>query len=99
MELAQITVANNPSILFTNPDTFLGTLTSRILLFSIVLAGLYFFVRFLMSAFGYLTSLGDPGKIQAQTTQLTNAIVGLLIVVSAYFLAQIIQTIFGLQLL
>lgn len=101
MRLAQISGINSPSTVFTssNYGTLLGDLVSRFLIYAIPAAGFYFFVRLVSSGFSYMTSMGDPGKLAAAQKQLTNALIGLIIVFSAYFIAQIISTIFGLTIL
>lgn len=72
---------------------------SRLLTFAIVGAGLFFFVRLISAGYGYLTNAGDQNKIQNASKELLNAVVGLLVVISAYFIIQIIQVIFGIKVL
>jgi len=95
--LAQITGINSPSNKFTDFATLPGDVISRILLFAIVFAGLLFFVRLLISGFTYLTSIGDPGKVQSASKNLINAILGLFIVATAFFLAQVIFALLGIN--
>lgn len=82
-----------------NPSLTIGSVISRLLLFAIIAAGLYFFVRLIFAGYKYLTSLGEPAKIQSASKELTNATIGLLVVISAFFLAQIIQVVFGISIL
>ena len=82
-----------------NPGVFVGNFVSRVLVFAIIAAGLFFFVKLISAGYTYLTSLGEPAKIQAASKELTNAAIGLLIVISAFFLAQIIQVVFGINIL
>ena len=101
MRLAQFTNITNPSSQFpsNNPDQFVGLVVSRFLLFAIGAAGLVFFVRLLIAGFSYMTSLGDPAKLQGASKELTNAAIGFFIVLTSFFIIQIIQTIFGLDIL
>lgn len=78
-------------------DFSLSRAVSRALPIAIMASGLFFFVKLVFSGFSYLTSAGDSAKIQAATKNLTNAGIGLVVVISAYFLAQIIQTVFGVN--
>ncbi len=80
-------------------ENLIGQVVSRLITFAIIGAGLFFFVRLLSAGFSMLTSKGEPAKIQSATKELTNALIGLLIVISSYFLAQIIQVIFGIKIL
>jgi hypothetical protein len=98
MRLAQISI-DSPSHVFTTSNSFFSVFVSRILLFAIFIAGFYFLFRIISSGYTYLTSTGEPAKIQTATKSLTNGIVGLVIVVSAYFIAQIINAVFGLNIL
>jgi hypothetical protein len=96
--LAQISGINSPSTVFTNYSTIVPELTSRLLLYGITVAGLVFFVQLLVGGYGYLTAMGDSAKITAATQGITRAVVGLIVVVSAYFIGQIMQVILGVQL-
>lgn len=101
MHLAQITNVNSPSTIFTtaNYSNLLPNIVSRVLAFAIPIAGLYFFIRLLTSGFAYMTSMGDPGKLQTAQKQLTNALIGLILVFTAYFIAQLLLNIFGIGII
>jgi hypothetical protein len=99
MRLAQIDNISGPSGVFTDFKTAVPTLVSRVMLFGLSLAGFIFLFRINIAGFTLMTSRGEPAKIKAATTSLTRAMLGLVIVVSAYFIAQIIQYVFGLKIL
>jgi hypothetical protein len=100
MHLSQITnIPNLPSTRFNNSDTLVGDVVSRVLLFAAAFAGLIFFVQLITSGFNLMTAAGDPGKIQAAQKSLTNGTIGLVVVISAFFLAQILATLLGLSIL
>lgn len=82
-----------------NNQNILVQIVSRVLLYSIIIAGIIMFVKLLISGFTYLTAVGDPGKIQGATKDIINALTGLLVVLSSYFIIQIIQVVFGLSIL
>lgn len=97
--LAQINI-NNP-VLDDNLEvtsTFIGTITSRFLIYAIAAAGMYFFVKTVIAGFTYLTSFGEPAKIQAAQQTLIHSLFGLIIVISAFFIGQIIQRVFGISI-
>lgn len=83
---------------FDNPN-LLGVVLTRALQFAIVSAGLVFFVKLVSGGFLYLTSAGDQGKVQAATKEITNAVIGLIIVISTFFIIQILETILGIKVL
>jgi hypothetical protein len=94
-------IYNNFVAKFTpnNPSSSLASLVSRLLAYAIIVAGLLFFAKLLMAGFSYLTSAGDSGKVAAATKNITNAALGLFVVICAFFIAQILQGVFGIQIL
>lgn len=98
-QLAQIQITPPQGLVFNNYNTAPADLFSRVMLFAIAAGGLIFFVQLIMAGFNLLTAAGDPAKIQSATKALTNSLTGLILVISTYFIAQIIEAIFGLQIL
>ena len=96
MRLSQLNGINNPSDIFKNTETLPQNVTNRILIYAIGLAGIVFFVKIVISGYLYLTSMGDPGKVQAASKNLVNSILGLFIVVLSYFISQIIFAALGI---
>ena len=97
--LAQITGINSPATRFTSYTTLPGDITSRILLFAAAFAGLFFLVRLIVSGMNMMTAAGDAGKIQSAKTGLTNAAIGLIVVIFAYIIAQLLFSLLGLNVL
>lgn len=83
---------NNPGIataigcIHTNPSA----LVKDILTFAIGISGGLAFLMMLLGVFGMLTSAGNPEALQAGRDKLTNATIGLLFVIFAVLLMQII---------
>lgn len=61
------------------------------------IAGAYFLINTLMAGFTLMTSQGTPANIQGAKTRMTNSLVGLLIVFTAYWLVRIIGAVLGLD--
>jgi hypothetical protein len=99
MVLAQITSVNDLSNKFTDSSTLAGDVISRVLLFAISFAGLFFFYQLISSGLSYMTSTGDDMRLKQIQKQLTNAVYGLLIVIASYFIIQVVQKITGANLL
>jgi hypothetical protein len=76
-----------------------GFLISRFALFIVAISGTVFLVKMIMAGYAYLTSAGDQTKIQNATKEITNALIGLIIIVAAYFIVQILEVIYGVDLL
>jgi hypothetical protein len=81
-----------------NPSTSGSDLVSRLSLFIIALTGIFFFLRILSAGFGYLTSSGDPAKIQSASKEIMNGAIGLVIVICAYFVTFLIQQFIGIDI-
>lgn len=62
-------------------------------------AGLLLFVYLILGGVKYLTAGGDEKAVTAAKRILTNAIIGLIIVASAYFIATILERVLGIQIL
>ncbi len=100
MYLAQgITGIQSPSTVFQNYNTIWGDLLGRFLLFAIPAAGLFFFARIIQAGYTIMTTSGDPAKLQAANTLLSNSAIGLVIVISSFFIAQIAEVILGIKIL
>jgi len=77
----------------------LGDIISALLPYIFVLAGLILFAFLIWAGFEFLTSAGDPEKVKAAQSKLTSAIIGFIIIFAAYWIAQILQIIFGVGIL
>jgi len=64
-----------------------------------VVAGLWFLFQFMIGAFGWLTAGGDKAQLEGARKRLANSIIGLVIVVAAIFIIEIVGNIIGLEIL
>lgn len=65
----------------------------------LVVAGLAFFFILVLGGVHWILSGGDKGKTEAARNQITAALVGLVIVFSAWAIVQLIKTFFGVDLM
>lgn len=77
----------------------IGDVISEALKFIFPLAGLILFGAILYSGFQLLISGGDPKKAEGAKGCLTNAVIGFIIVLTAWWLAQIVGYILGIPIL
>lgn len=86
-----------PAQTFPTIGSLVNTLTKNIMVF----AGIIFFVMFIYAGFKYIQAAGkgDPAEIQKATTLVGSSMVGLLLVVGAYFIVYIIETVTGIKIL
>jgi hypothetical protein len=62
-------------------------------------AGLLMFFYLLFGGFKYITAGGDDKAVQEAKKIITNALVGLVIVATAWFMAKILGTVLGIDIL
>ncbi len=60
-------------------------------------AGLGLLLMLISAGYTFLTSAGDPKKLEQGKSRLTNALTGFIIVFAAYWIVQLTGTIFGLE--
>lgn len=87
---------------FTPAQSFntFGQLASTLLKNAFVLAGLIAFVFLIFGGFGVIVSAGgDTKKLESGKKTITGALVGLILIVTSYWIVQIIELITGLKLL
>jgi hypothetical protein len=80
-------------------DATLGDIITSLLPLIFVLAGVLLLIYILIGGFTLLTSVGNPKNIQKGQKMLTNGIIGFIIVIVSYWVAQILQTILSINIL
>jgi len=74
----------------TNP------LLRTIIIFLITLASLYSFIQFILGGFGIISAGGDSAKVETAQKQITNAIIGLVVIGASFLIAAIVgKLLFG----
>lgn len=81
---------------FPIETTTLGKIISNLLPYIFAAAGILLFIYLLIGGFQLLTSAGEPKTIEEAKSKITNAIIGFVIIFIAYWLIQVVQTIFGI---
>lgn len=76
--------ANIPS----NPVSTTGFLRG-IIVFIIVLAGIFSFWQILLAGFNYITASGDKAKVEMAQLKITHAIIGLVIIAMSFIISAI----------
>lgn len=82
---------------FSFPD--IGNLIQIVVQTAIIIAGLGAFIFLVVGGFQYLTSGGDKVHAQAARDRITYAILGLVIIVAAIAVANILGSVFGVNIL
>jgi len=82
----------------TKANLTIGDIISAILPYIFAIAGLILFVFLIMGGFELLTSAGNPESAKKAQEKITSALVGFIIIFLAYWLAQALEIIFGIQI-
>ena len=87
---------------FTVPNltgfTNLGQLVRVLLFLAFFVAGIAFLFNLVIGGLQWITAGGDPKNVQSARTRITNAAVGLVIVVAAFAVTLIVGAVFGLNI-
>lgn len=67
--------------------------------FFTIVGGLMFLMYFVFGGLSWLSAGGDKGKVESSKTQMTNAAIGLIIVVLSQFIISIVGGVLGLKIL
>lgn len=82
-----------------DPSNLLTTIISNILGILTIFAGIWFLFQAIMAGYSYLSAGGDKTRIENAWRKLTNALIGLAIVVAAYGLIALLGTFLGVNFL
>lgn len=62
-----------------------------------VVAFVWFTFQFMLGAIGILTSGGDKGKLETARNKISTSIIGLIVVIAAIFIIQLVGDILGIE--
>ena len=97
MYLAQIDISDpnvNPPARFDS----IASILNLIMPLFMAGAGLVFFITLLIGALTIITAGGNSERFQTGRKKITFSIMGLIMVISSYFIVKLIEIIFGLDL-
>lgn len=73
--------------------TTLGSIVGELLKYIFPIAGTLMFVFIIIAGFQWMTSSGDPKKVESARNRMTYAILGFVLLITSYWLAKIVQVI------
>lgn len=76
----------------------IGRLISAVFNVAILVAVIFVFGMMILGGYGWLTAGGDKSKVEEARTRITNALVGLAIVATAWALISVVGQFFGVSL-
>lgn len=83
----------------TGVQTGLGTFLSNIITTITVVGSLAFVIFFTMGGLKWITAGGDKTKVSEAQTSMTQAAIGLIAIVSSFFIIGIVGAVLGLDIL
>lgn len=98
VELKDVFKLNNTDTVaetFGTPAKIISTIVPNIFVF----AGIIFFFLLLLGGFSIITSNGDPKNTEKGMQQITGAVVGFIIIITSFWLIQIVEIVTGLKIL
>ena len=76
-----------------------GGIISEILAYSFPIAGVILFVMLIMAGFKMLTGASNSSSMEEGKKMISTAVIGFIILFAAYWIAQLIEIIFGIRIL
>lgn len=77
--------------------TSMGGFIGNILPYVFGVAGIALLIYLILGGLQIMTSRGDPKAMQSAQAKITNALIGFVIIIFAYFIVQIFGQVFGIQ--
>jgi len=77
----------------------LASVISRIIGIMTIVAGIWFIFQFIIGAYGYMTAGGDQQKMANATKKITSALIGLVVIVTAYAIMSLLGELLGFNFL
>ena len=90
-------IQNIAGIPFQYTITSVGKLISILLPYVFGTAAIALLIYLVLGGFQLMTSRGDPKAAQGAQAKITNAVIGFIIIIFAYFIVQIFGQLFGIQ--
>jgi hypothetical protein len=84
---------------YTNTFSMFETLISNVLGLLTILAGLYFFFQIILAGYNWISAGGDKQAVQNAQKKVSNAVLGLIIIVLAYVITGVLSRFLGLNIL
>lgn len=75
----------------------LGDVISSAMVYVFPIAGFILLLYLILAGYQYLTSMGDPKAIQRSRSNMTWAIIGFIVIFSAYWVVQFVGRVLGID--
>ncbi len=96
--LAQVININAPAQFRNLQNIDFNNLVTIAISFAIIVAALAFFFMLIIGGIKWITSGGDKGKVESARSQITAALIGLVVVFAAWAILSIVENFFHVNL-
>lgn len=80
------------------PYMDLGEIVGNLLNIAYVAAGIFFLIQVVIGGIQWVNAGGDPKNLESARNRITNAVIGLIIVVAAFAITLIFTTLLGVNI-
>ncbi len=88
-----------PRLAALNGVSFFQKLLPALILMALIIGVIIFFFMLIIGAVQWISSGGDKAAVEAAKGRITNAIVGLVILLSFFAITQLLETFFGISII
>jgi hypothetical protein len=96
--IAQVINIDAPEQFSNLQNIDFGNLITIVITFALIVAALAFFFMLVLGGVKWITSGGDKGKVESARSQITSALIGLVIVFAAWAILSIVENFFHVNL-
>ena len=99
LDFSKITLptTGNPPIDINSQQLKLGSIIGAVLPYIFGAAGIALLIYLILGGLQLMISRGDPKAMQSAQAKITNALIGFVIIIFAFFIVQLFGQLFGLQ--
>lgn len=96
--IAQVINIDAPEQFSNLQNIDFGGLITIVITFAIIIAALAFFFMLILGGIKWITSGGDKGKVESARSQITSALIGLVVVFAAWAILSVVENFFHVNL-
>ena len=89
----------NPTGYQSQDGSGIFTLLNNIFNLAGVIAGIFFIIQLITAGYGYISSNGDPKKTEAAWAKITQSLIGLIIVATAFVIVSVVGSFLNINIL
>lgn len=76
----------------------LGNIVGNLFILATFVAALFFFIQVVMGGISWINAGGDPKSLDSARGRITNAVIGIILVIAAFVITLILTTALGINI-